>query len=46
MVEIVPGFAVGVGEVRLAAAFGIEQECGLAEDVREREDEPGVFGIT
>jgi hypothetical protein len=43
-VEVVPGFAVGVVEAGEAAAFGAEQEAGLAEDVREWEDEPGIFG--
>lgn len=42
--EVVPGFAVGVVEAGEAAAFGAEQEAGLAEDVREWEDEPGIFG--
>jgi len=40
----VPGFAVGVVEAGEAAAFGAEQKAGLAEDVREGEDEPGIFG--
>jgi len=43
-VEQVPGFAVGVVVVGLAAALGIEAEAGEAEDVGEREDEPGIFG--
>jgi hypothetical protein len=43
-VEVMPGFAVGVVAVGLAAAFGAEGDGGRAEDVREREDEPGVFG--
>jgi hypothetical protein len=42
-VEVVPGFAVGVVEAGEAAAFGAEEEAGKAEDVREGEDEPGVF---
>lgn len=42
--EVVPGFAVGVVEAGEAAAFGAEQKAGLAEDVREGEDEPGIFG--
>ncbi len=42
--EEVPGFAVGVVFVAFAAAFGVEGERGQAEDVREREDVPGVFG--
>jgi len=44
LVEEVPGFAVGVVLVAFAAAFGVEGERGQAEDVREREDVPGVFG--
>jgi hypothetical protein len=40
----VPGFAIVVVVVRLAAAFGAEGDGGLAEDVRQGEDEPGVFG--
>jgi len=40
----VPGFAVGVGGVGFAAVFGAKEEAGEAEDVGEREDEPGVFG--
>ncbi len=44
--EEVPGFAVGVAGVGLAAAFGVEAEGGEAEDVRKREDEPGIFGMT
>jgi len=42
-VEQAPGFAVGVVGVGLAAAFGIEGEAGEAEDVGQREDEPGIF---
>jgi hypothetical protein len=44
LVEEGPGFAVGVVEAGEAGFFGAEQEAGLAEDVGEREDEPGVFG--
>jgi len=43
-VEVVPGFAVAVVAVGFAAAFGAEGDGGRAEDVREREDEPGIFG--
>ena len=42
--EEVPGFAVVGVEAGAAAFFGAEEEAGLAEDVGEREDEPGVFG--
>jgi len=40
----VPGFAVGVVFVGFSASFGVEGERGQAEDVREREDVPGIFG--
>ena len=39
-----PGFAVGVVFVAFAASFRVEGERGQAEDVREREDVPGIFG--
>ena len=39
-----PGFAVGVIEAGAAIAFAAEEEAGTVEDVREREDEPGVLG--
>src|SRR5229473_7138205 len=44
LVEEVPGFAVGVVFVAFAASFGVEGERGQAEDVREWEDVPGIFG--
>ncbi|MGA9507524.1 MAG: hypothetical protein WBV55_02645 [Candidatus Sulfotelmatobacter sp.] len=39
-----PGFAVGIVEAGTAAVFGAEEEAAEAEDVREGEDEPRVFG--
>jgi len=44
LVEEGPGFAVGVVETGEAGFFGTEEQAGLAQNVREREDEPGVFG--
>jgi hypothetical protein len=44
LVEEVPGFTVGVVFVGFPTSFGVEGERGQAEDVREREDIPGVFG--
>jgi len=44
LAEEVPGFAVGVVEAGEGAALGAEEEAHLAQDVGEREDEPGVFG--
>jgi len=43
LVEEVPGFAVVVVGAGDGAAFGAEKEAGLAVDVGEGEDEPGVF---